>query len=1015
MALSLVTPGFDCATGKLTLRSRGGDGSPIEYMTLGLRSWSRDSVFLVDPWQREGVTFTLQARQSGKEVTTQFRTSCPSTPANKPPVVVTPIASQTATLARAYSFVIPAGTFSDPDGELVKWSVENLPVGLTFEAGTRTISGTPSLIGPNVVTITVTDNGGASVSTTFILQVLGNNTTPTPPPTPTPIPSTLTLLAPGFDCATGKLTFRSVGGDGTPVEYFAVGIKSWSRDSVGYVDPWQREGVTFTLQVRQSGRQVSYSFLTACSSAPANKPPVNKAPVVVTPVANQTATLARAYSFVIPAGTFNDPDGELVKWSAENLPAGLTFEAATRTISGTASVVGPKTVTITVTDNGSESVSTTFTLQVLGDNTTPTPPPTPTPTPTPGTLALLAPGFDCATGRLTFRSSGGDGTPVEYMALGIKGWSRDSAGFVETHQRSGVTFTLKARQSGREVSYSFTTACGGITPPTSPAPTPAPIVSALAVASPQNRIVYQRNQANQANVPVVGQAPGTATRAEARLVPVVNGQGASMDWTNLPLSTAKTFSTNLTHTGGWYRLEVRAWNEGTQLGQQTIDRVGIGEVFVIAGQSNAYGGFEVRPGASDDRVSCLDYKDDNLNEALLPVRFSHADISVSVGPSNPKHIWAELGDKLTNRLNVPVLFLGAAESSTSSDVWRQSAENGANFAPDYFPYRRLGAALLHYTARTGIRAILWHQGEGDQGRSTQSYVDNLMVVINKSRQQSGNGSLPWVMSRATYVRGLTDPNIIGAQNRLINEMPHVYPGPETDALGAESRLPDNVHIAGSGAVRFVELWDRSLNTDFFNRSAPLSLGSFPQITTGYTLASNRAAGQPISVPYVVSGNPSATSQFSVQLIRDSDGSVVTTLGSGRENPMTVTLPGNLANGVYRAKVISDNLTSLAGEPFRVGSASGRIASPETQAATWQVWPNPVEREVTIAIPAILTAAKLRGVLSTADGVNKSDAIESTRVENGQLHLTLSSLQTGLYFLRIYEGDQPLQTLKVFKK
>ena len=1044
--LTLLAPTVDCATGLLTFRTGGGDGTLIEYFAVGLRPWSSSPTATLESWLPDGVVFTLQARQSGKLVSRDYITNCrsltvtPPVAANKAPVVVAAIASQTATLARSYSLVIPPGTFTDPDGQLVSWAVSGLPVGLSFDAPSRTISGSPSLIGASVVTVTVTDNGGATAQTSFSLQVLGNNTstppaatTTTAPPTTTTVTTTtaLTLLAPTVDCATGLLTFRTGGGDGTLIEYFAVGLRPWSSSPTATLESWLPDGVVFTLQARQSGKLVSRDYITNCRSLTVT-PPVaaNKAPVVVAAIASQTATLARSYSLVIPPGTFTDPDGQLVSWAVSGLPVGLSFDAPSRTISGSPSLIGASVVTVTVTDNGGATAQTSFSLQVLGNNTptppaatTATAPPTTTVTTPANPLTLLAPTVDCATGLLTFRTGGGDGTLIEYFAVGLRPWSSSPTATLESWLPDGVVFTLQARQSGKLVSRDYTTNCRSltVTPPVTTTPvtptTPAPPTTTnLVVVSPQNRIVYQRNKSNQANVPVIGQAPVTATRAEARLVPVVAGQGTLLDWTNVPLLASNTFATRLTNTGGWYRLEVRTWNGAALLSQQTIDRVGIGEVFVVAGQSNAYGGFEVRPGANDDRVSCVDYFDDAVNEAALPMQFSHMDISVSAGPSNPKHIWPELGDKLTNRLNVPVLFLGAAQSSTTSEQWRQSADGSGTPFPNQFPYRRLGATLLHYIARTGARAVLWHQGEGDQGKTTQSYVDNITTVINKSRQQLGNNALPWVVSRTTYVRAITDPNIINAQNRLANELPQVYPGPETDVLGAAYRLVDNVHIAGPGATRFVEMWDQSLSTDFFAQSVPVTPGETPQITTGYALPiGSYYAGQTISVPYVVSGNSDNTNSFSVQLIRDADGSIVTTLGSGRSNPMSITLPGTLANGTYRVKVVSGNLAALAGEPFRIGPSGGRIAAPEVETANWQASPNPFEQDLVVTVPTGVEPGQLRVDLHNISGTRQDSAIESTRVEDGKLHVRLPKLQSGLYFLRVYNGDQPLRTLKVLKK
>ncbi|WP_236648758.1 sialate O-acetylesterase [Spirosoma sp. 209] len=276
------------------------------------------------------------------------------------------------------------------------------------------------------------------------------------------------------------------------------------------------------------------------------------------------------------------------------------------------------------------------------------------------------------------------------------------------------------------------------------------IVSAqLSISSPVARMVVQRNLYNEANILVAGLAPANATAVEARLVPLALGQGQLTAWTSLPfLATTKAFRGPLLATGGWYRLEVRARNGGTLLTQTSVDRVGVGEVFVIAGQSNVYGGFQRATSAAEDRVSCVDFRQDSLSEQLLPLRFSRASYGSSIGPSQPPHIWSTLGDRLVQQLNVPVLFLGAALGGTSSSQWQQSAARNIGPTQNTAVYRRLGVALLHYVSRTGARAVLWHQGESDSYTDTQTYFDNIRQVIEKSRQQTGF-TLPWVMSRVS--------------------------------------------------------------------------------------------------------------------------------------------------------------------------------------------------------------------------------------------------------------------------
>jgi Ca2+-binding RTX toxin-like protein len=76
------------------------------------------------------------------------------------------------------SFIIPANTFAEPDlGDSLTYSLANgtlLPSGLSFDAATRTFSGTPTgtSAGTYNITVIATDTASASVNDTFTLTVL---------------------------------------------------------------------------------------------------------------------------------------------------------------------------------------------------------------------------------------------------------------------------------------------------------------------------------------------------------------------------------------------------------------------------------------------------------------------------------------------------------------------------------------------------------------------------------------------------------------------------------------------------------------------------------------------------------------------------------------------------------------------------------------------------------------------------------------------------------------------------
>jgi len=97
---------------------------------------------------------------------------------NPPPVVSNAIPDQSATVAVPYSFTFAANTFTDPNGEPLTYSAMlsgggALPAWLSFNAATRTFSGTPGPgdVGAIMVRVTATDSAGGTAFDDFNLTV----------------------------------------------------------------------------------------------------------------------------------------------------------------------------------------------------------------------------------------------------------------------------------------------------------------------------------------------------------------------------------------------------------------------------------------------------------------------------------------------------------------------------------------------------------------------------------------------------------------------------------------------------------------------------------------------------------------------------------------------------------------------------------------------------------------------------------------------------------------------------
>lgn len=99
---------------------------------------------------------------------------------NQAPVVSSPLADKNFQESISFAFTIPSGSFTDPDGDTLKYKVILLPLGvdlpawIKFDPATRKFTGKAPLNSDNLsIKVIATDPGGLKVTDSFML-----NTTP---------------------------------------------------------------------------------------------------------------------------------------------------------------------------------------------------------------------------------------------------------------------------------------------------------------------------------------------------------------------------------------------------------------------------------------------------------------------------------------------------------------------------------------------------------------------------------------------------------------------------------------------------------------------------------------------------------------------------------------------------------------------------------------------------------------------------------------------------------------------
>lgn len=375
----------------------------------------------------------------------------------------------------------------------------------------------------------------------------------------------------------------------------------------------------------------------------------------------------------------------------------------------------------------------------------------------------------------------------------------------------------------------------------------------ITISLPLSRSVFQRDNNNASTIYVSGIYEDIIEKIEARLIPVKAGQGVATDWTIVADKPQNgSFTGSIKGIGGWYQLQVRGWKNGTVISQSTVEKVGIGEVFLIAGQSNAEGKRNFGEKASvDDRVNCFDYQKIDFLDEIPPFQsFSHIERTSSIAPRGQgTWCWGELGDLLAKRLNVPIMFFNAAYEGTSIENWYSSSIGAATkhpffqfTFPNQTPYSYIRISLQYYISQLGLRSVLWEQGEAESElKTTQDYYAiALKKVIEKSRVETGK-KVSWMVSRTSLFKtNQTYPPVINAQNSVINPAEYIFEGPYTDSI--QVPRPEGVHFTDAGISDLAKAWDTKMTARFFSQSVPflpspiVSLNASCQVNDKVTLS-----------------------------------------------------------------------------------------------------------------------------------------------------------------------------------
>lgn len=343
----------------------------------------------------------------------------------------------------------------------------------------------------------------------------------------------------------------------------------------------------------------------------------------------------------------------------------------------------------------------------------------------------------------------------------------------------------------------------------------------ITLRSPQDWQIFQRETKTQGRLVVAGHLVGNADRVVVRVTGASTSGPLANEWHTIRLhKDSGDFTGSLRlPAGGFYSVEVRARRAAEDASTVTIAHVGIGEVFVISGQSNATNWGEQHQTPETGMVTAFDGNNWRPAEDPQP---GTQDNSVKGSFLPP------FGDALYRKYRVPIGIVSVGRGATSIRQWLPAGAR-ADVLPPTSKFivndPRLGLVgdgtlfnvmvqRIRLLGPHGFRMMLWDQGQSDSSLppehtiSGERFRQMTELVILTCRKQAG-WKFPWMNAVGTYMsqQHPSDPAIQEAQQALWRSG-ETLEGPNTDLLTGANREKNGtgVHYSDAGLKAVAAAW-----------------------------------------------------------------------------------------------------------------------------------------------------------------------------------------------------------------
>lgn len=335
-----------------------------------------------------------------------------------------------------------------------------------------------------------------------------------------------------------------------------------------------------------------------------------------------------------------------------------------------------------------------------------------------------------------------------------------------------------------------------------------PEVDAIVLSTPVDYQVIQRSVSDEADISITGTYTGSPTTIEA------SWDGAS--WGVIDAApVGGTYSGSLSSQPvGQGTLSVRFSNDISV--EDSADYVGIGDIFIIAGQSNASGRGTNNQSYSHAVLKATMFGNDDVWKDMTdPVDSSVGQVdAVSVDATAGGTVWPELAEQIMNSQDIPVAFVPCAKGSTSITQWQRNDADPDDTTTLY------GSMYRRITAIGGeAKAVLFWQGESDAISATPRAV-YLGLLNDYANDVESDFGIPTVVAQIgdfASQSGDSIDNVRLAQLDAWEQNDNVYFGPSLYDVDLSDGGGDGVHFKTDAELLTASnRWWVSISEQFYN-------------------------------------------------------------------------------------------------------------------------------------------------------------------------------------------------------